>query len=102
MVVRNYSKCELFSIQNGEVCYYLFFQVLLVNHNCSSTQACDSVLPSIVGTRDQILHRYPLLFFIRNLGPFCASGTEHICTPMALRVLWTTPGVRCIQIPQYP
>ena len=50
----------------------MFYQVLRVQHSCSSTQSWGSVLPSIVETRDQISRGCPLLFSNRNLGSFCA------------------------------
>ena len=49
-----------------------FYQLLRVQHSCSSTQSWGSVLPSIVETRDQNSRGCPLLFSNRNLGSFCA------------------------------
>ena len=50
----------------------MFYQLLCVQHSCSSTQSWGSVLPSIVETRDQNSRGCPLLFLNRNLGSFCA------------------------------
>ena len=50
----------------------MFYQLLRVQHSCSSTQSWGSVLPSIVETRDQNPRGCPLFFSNRNLGPFCA------------------------------
>ena len=52
--------------------YCMFYQLLRVQHSCSSTQSWGSVLPSIVETRDQNSRGCPLLFSNRNLGSFCA------------------------------
>ena len=56
------------------VCFFncVFYQLLHVQHRCSSTQSWGSVLPSIVETRDQSSRGCPLLFSNRNLGSFCA------------------------------
>ena len=40
----------------------MFYQLLRVQHSCSSTQSWGSVLPSIVKTRDQNSRGFPLLF----------------------------------------
>ena len=58
----------------------MFYQLLCVQHSCSSTQSWGSVLPSIVETRDQNSRGCPLLFSNRNLGSFCAWGTEILYT----------------------
>ena len=58
----------------------MFYQLLRIQHSCSSTQSWGSVLPSIVETRDQNSQSYPLLFSNRNLGSFCAQGTEILLT----------------------
>ena len=50
----------------------MFYQLLRVQHSCSSTQSWGSVLPSIVETRDQNSRGCPLFFLNRNLGSFCA------------------------------
>ena len=50
----------------------MFYQLLRVQHSCSSTQSWSSVLPSIVETRDQNSRGCPLLFSNRILGSFCA------------------------------
>ena len=50
----------------------MFYQLLCVQHSCSSTQSWGSVLPSIVETRNQNSWGCPLLFSNRNLGSFCA------------------------------
>ena len=50
----------------------MFYQLLRVQHSCSSTQSWGSVLPSIVEARDQNSRGCPLLFSNRNLGSFCA------------------------------
>ena len=58
----------------------MFYQLLRVQHGCSSTQSWGSVLPSIVKMRDQNSRGCSLLFSNRNLGSFCASGTEILYT----------------------
>ena len=50
----------------------MFYQLLCVQHSCSSTQSWGSILPSIVETRDQNSRGCPLLFSNRILGSFCA------------------------------
>ena len=50
----------------------MFYQLLRVQHSCSSTQSWSSVLTSIVETRHQNSRGCPLLFLNRNLGSFCA------------------------------
>ena len=62
------------------LCYCMFYQLLRVQHSCSSTQSWGSVLPSIVEMRDQNSRGSPLLFSNRNLGSFCAKGTEILYT----------------------
>ena len=59
---------------------YIFYHLLSVQHNCSSTQYWGSVLPSIVETRDQNSRGCFLLFSNTNLGSFCAKGTEILYT----------------------
>ena len=57
------------------LCFFLncmFYQLLRVQHSCSSTPTWGSVLPSFVETRDQNSRGCPLLFSNRNLGSFCA------------------------------
>ena len=58
----------------------MFYQLLRVQGSCSSTQTWGSVLPSIVETRNQNFRGRPLLFSHRNLGSFCAQGTEILYT----------------------
>ena len=58
----------------------MFYQLLHVQHSCSSTQSWGSVLPSIVEARDQNSQGYPLLFSNGNLGSFCAKGKEILYT----------------------
>ena len=43
----------------------MLYQLLRVQHSCSSTQFWGSVLPSIVETRDQNFSGCPLLFTYR-------------------------------------
>ena len=50
----------------------MFYQLLRVQHSCSSTQSWGSVLPSIVERREQNSRGCPLFFSNRNLGSFCA------------------------------
>ena len=50
----------------------MFYQLLRVQHSCSSTQSWGSVLPSFVETRGQNSRGCLLLFLNRNLGSFCA------------------------------
>ena len=48
-----------------DFCNCMFYQLLRVQHSCSSTQSWGSVLPSIVETRDQIqVRRYGCLIKI--------------------------------------
>ena len=75
----------------------MFYQLLCVQHSRSSTQSLDSVLPSIVETRDQNSRGCPLLFSYRNLGSFCAYSGQKSYTPTAFGKLSTTPGVRCMK-----
>ena len=60
----------------GKIIFFLFdftfYQLLCVQHSCSSTQSWGSVLPSIVEMRDQNSRSCHLLFSNRNLGFFCA------------------------------
>ena len=49
----------------------MFYQLLRVQHSCSSTQSWGSVLTSIVKMRDQFSQGCPLLFSNRNLGSSC-------------------------------
>ena len=79
-------------------CFFncMFYQLLRVQHGCSSTQSWGSVLPSIVETRDQNSRGCPLLFSNRNLGSFVHRGQKSY-TPTAFGKLWTTPGVRCMK-----
>ena len=59
----------------------MFYKLLRVQlHSCSSTRSWGSVLPSIVEMRDQNSRGCPLLFSNRNLGSFCALGTEILYT----------------------
>ena len=53
----------------------MFYQLLVVPHSSSSTQSWGSV-----ETRDQNSQGCPLLFSSRNLGSFCAYGTEILYT----------------------
>ena len=50
----------------------MFYQLLHVQHGCSSTQSWGNVVPSIVETRDQNSRGCPILFSNRNLGSFSA------------------------------
>ena len=50
----------------------MFYQLLGVQHGCSSTWSWGSVQPSIVETRDQNSLGCPLLFMNWNLGTLCA------------------------------
>ena len=54
----------------------MFYQLLRVQHSCSSTQPWGSSLPSIVETKDQNSRGCPLLFSNRNLGSFSAQERE--------------------------
>ena len=58
----------------------MFYQLLHTQHSCSSTQSGGSILPSIVERRDQHSWGHPFLFAKRNLGSFCAYGTEILYT----------------------
>ena len=62
----------------------LFYQLLLVQRSCSSTQSWGSVLPSIVETRDQNSQGFPLLFSNRNLGSFMCIGDRNPIHPQLL------------------
>ena len=59
-------------LYNSRFFMSMFYQLLCVQHSCSSTQSWGSILPSIVKTRDQNSRGCPLLFLNRNLGSFCA------------------------------
>ena len=76
---QEFSNCHpIYSIFLFFIC--MFYQVLGVPHSRSSTPTWGSVLPSIVETRDQNSRGCPLLFSNRNLGSFCAWGTEILYT----------------------
>ena len=84
---KTYKRSICFHRSNPLVCFIIFFffncmfyQVLGVPHSSSSTPTWGSVLPSIVETRDQNSRGCPLLFSNRNLGSFCAQGTEILYT----------------------
>ena len=74
----------------------MFYQLLCVQHSCSSTQSWGSVLPSIVEMRDRNSWGCPLLFSNRTLGFFVHKGQKSY-TPTAFGKLWTTAGVRCMK-----
>ena len=63
---------------------YMFYQLLHVQHGCSSTQSWGNILSSIVETRDQNSRGCPLLFL-------------KSYTPTAFEKLWITPGIRCMK-----
>ena len=58
--------------------FYIFYELLCVQHSCSSTQSWGSVLPSIVETRDQNSRECPLLFSKRTLGSFMCIGDRNV------------------------
>ena len=66
------SFCMVVMIDVCMVSNCMFYQLLRVQHSCSSTQSWGSVLPSIVETRDQNSRGCPRFFSNRNLGSFCA------------------------------
>ena len=66
---------------------YMFYQLLCVQHSCTSTQSWSSVIPSIVETRDESSRIWDL---------FVQRGQKSY-TPTAFGKLWTTPGVRCMK-----
>ena len=72
-----------------------FYQLLHVQHGCSSTQSWGSVLPSIVRRETRIPGVTPFSFRIGIWDPFVHRGQKSY-TPTAFGKLWTTPGVRCI------
>ena len=67
--------------------YCMFYQLLHVQHSCSSTQSCGSVVSSIVETRDHNSQGWPLFFSSRNLGSFCAWGPEILYTHSLWKVV---------------
>ena len=71
----------------------MFYQLLRVQHSCSSTQSWGSVLPSIVETRDGVAS---FSFRIGIWDLFVHRGQKSY-TPTAFGKLWTTPGVRCMK-----
>ena len=64
--------------------YCMFYQLLCVQHSCSSTQSWGSVLQSIVETRDQNSWGCPLPFTNRNLGSFMCIGDRNPIHPQPL------------------
>ena len=60
------------------VCFtsYFVFCIAVLPHS----PGMGSVLQSVVETRDQNSRGCPLLFSNRNLGSFCAQGTEILYT----------------------
>ena len=64
---------SIYTIQQFSIFFLncMFYQLLRVQHSCSSTQSWGSIQPSIVETRDQNSRGCPLLFSNRNLGSFC-------------------------------
>ena len=75
----------------GEMCFFLqidfdcmFYQLLCVQHSCSSTQSWGSVLPSIAETRDQNSRGCPLLYSKRTLGFFVCIGDRNPIHPQPL------------------
>ena len=67
-----------------EVTLCMFYQLLRVQHSCSSTQSWGSVLPSIADTRDKNSLGCPLLFSNRNLGSFMCIGDNIPIHPQPL------------------
>ena len=62
----------------------MFYQLLRVQHNCSSTQSLGSVLPSIVETRDQNSRGCPFSFRIYIAGIFLSIGARNPIHPQPL------------------
>ena len=59
----------------------MFYQLLHVQHSCSSTQSWGNVLPSIVEMRNQNSQGCPpLLFLKRTLVSLCEKGTGILYT----------------------
>ena len=54
----------------------MFYQLLSVQHSCSSTQSWGSERPSIVEMRNENSWDCPILISNRNLGSVCALRTE--------------------------
>ena len=71
----------------------MFYQLLHVQHSCSSTQSWGSVLPSIVERETRIPGVAPFSFRIGIWDLFVHRGQTSY-TPTAFGKLWTTPGVR--------
>ena len=61
----------------------MFYQLLCVQHSCSSTQSWGSLLPSIVETRDQNFRDCPLLFSNGNRDFFFVHRGQKSYTPTA-------------------
>ena len=76
------------SLEDCLSAYFFFncmiYQLLRVQHSCSSTQSWGSVLPSIVEMRDQNSGGFPLLFSNRNLGSFMCIGDRNPIHPQPL------------------
>ena len=87
---------QLESAQVEGIYNCISYQLLSVQHSCSSTQSWGSVLPSIVEMTDQNSRGCPILFSNRNSDLFVHRGQKSY-TPTAFGKLWTTPGVRCIK-----
>ena len=64
----------------------MFYQLLPVQHSCSSTQSWGSLLPYIVEMRDQNYRGCLLLFSNRNLGSGALGAeilyTHSLCGPL--------------------
>ena len=75
----------------------MFYQLLHVQHSCSSTQSWGNVLPSIVERRDQNSRGSPFLFFRIGICDLFVHRGQKSYTPTAFGKLWTTPGVRCMK-----
>ena len=68
----------------------MFYQLLSVQHICSSTQFWGSVLPSIVEMRDQNSRGATFSFPIGIWDLFVHRGQKSYA-PTAFGKLWTTP-----------
>ena len=68
----------------------MFYQLLRVQHSCSSTQSWGSVLPSIVRRETRIPGVAPFSFRIGIWDLFVHRGQKSY-TPTAFGKLWTTP-----------
>ena len=75
----------------------MFYQLLRVQHSCSSTQSWGSDYYHLLLRREtRIPGVAPFSFQIGIWYLFVHRGQKSY-TPTAFEKLWTTPGVRCMK-----